>query len=141
MGPTYQPNSSADSVVVAPTAPSAPSKLESQGVAEYLNQGFNRGGRSHGGRGRNRGDRNDRDLGKRWRNRDDRGRDRGRNGKLSKFEKRSVKAMYGSGMDLGKTLKINTGATSAAGDKYGPKAMKLDTSRINQIAWGGGSIL
>lgn len=71
--------------------------------------------------------------GKRGKNRNDKG--------LSKFDKKALSAVYGSKMDLGKTLKINTGATAAAGDKYGPRAMNLNTSRINQIAWGGGSIL
>jgi GH24 family phage-related lysozyme (muramidase) len=71
--------------------------------------------------------------GKRGKSRNDKG--------LSKFDKEALSAVYGSKMDLGSILKINTGATAAAGDKYGPRVMNLDTSLINRIAWGGGSIL
>jgi hypothetical protein len=44
---------------------------------------------------------------------------------------------YGSTMNLGGTLGINTAATAAAGSKYGGTAMSMNTSAINSAAWGG----
>jgi hypothetical protein len=44
---------------------------------------------------------------------------------------------YGSGMNLGRSLGINTSATAAAGAKYGGAAMSMNTSAINSAAWGG----
>jgi hypothetical protein len=44
---------------------------------------------------------------------------------------------YGSTMNLGGSLGINTAATAAAGAKYGGPAMSMNTSAINSAAWGG----
>lgn len=44
---------------------------------------------------------------------------------------------YGSTMNLGGSLGINTAATAAAGSKYGGTAMSMNTSAINSAAWGG----
>lgn len=44
---------------------------------------------------------------------------------------------YGSTMNLGGTLGINTAATAAAGSKYGGTAMSMNTSAINSASWGG----
>jgi hypothetical protein len=43
---------------------------------------------------------------------------------------------YGSTMNLGGSLGINTAATAAAGAKYGGPAMSMNTSAINSAAWG-----
>ena len=43
---------------------------------------------------------------------------------------------YGSTMNMGRSLGINTSATSAAGARYGSGAMSMNTSSINSAAWG-----
>lgn len=58
--------------------------------------------------------------------------DSSRNGRWSNINQRS----YGSGLNLGGSLGINTRATAAAGARYGGAAMSMNTSAINSAAWG-----
>lgn len=59
--------------------------------------------------------------------------DSSRSGRWSNINQRS----YGSNINLGGSLGINTAATSAAGTRYGGAAMSMNTSAINSAAWGG----
>ena len=58
--------------------------------------------------------------------------DSSRSGRWSNINQRS----YGSNINLGGSLGINTAATSAAGTRYGGTAMSMNTSSINSAAWG-----